>query len=117
MMKSALALGILCLLTASAQQYLISTIAGGAPPPTPALGIDVSIGTPRGIAMDAVGNIYFTSLNSVFKLDQNGAVMRVAGNSRPGYSGDGGPATAAQLYSPQGVAIDATGNLFINDLF
>ena len=82
---------------APAQQYVISTYAGGAPPPTPAPGVDVSIGTPQGVAVDAEGNAYFTSINSVFKLNHDGVVTRIAGNSRPGYSGDGGRATGAQL--------------------
>src|SRR5437868_2619665 len=75
-----------------AQQYVISTYAGGAPPRTPARGVDVSIGFASGIATDGARNVYFASsdLNCVFKLDPGGVLTRVAGNSRPGYSGDGG---------------------------
>jgi uncharacterized protein (TIGR03437 family) len=98
-----------------AQQYVISTIAGGAPPPTPAAALTVSIGAPSGVATDSAGNVYFLSLNCVFKLDKDGDATRVAGNSRAGYSGDGGPATSAQLANPLGVAVDASGNLFIAD--
>src|SRR6195256_4904498 len=109
-----LAFGLLLLIgPATAQQYVISTYAGGAPPPTPAPGVDVSIGTPQGVAVDAEGNAYFTSINSVFKLNHDGVVTRIAGNSRPGYSGDDGAATSAQLNRPTGVAIDGAGNLFI----
>ena len=44
---------------AQAQQYVISTFAGGAPPPTPVLGVDMSIGTVvQGVAADALGNTY-----------------------------------------------------------
>ena len=99
-----------------AQQYIISTVAGGAPPATPVQGLDLSINVRGGLAADAAGNAYFsTTLNCVFKLDPNGIVTLVAGNSRPGYSGDGGPAAYAQLNSPQGLAVDGAGNLFIAD--
>jgi uncharacterized protein (TIGR03437 family) len=98
-----------------AQQYVISTIAGGAPPPTPAPAPTASIGDPTRLATDAAGNVYFSALHSVFKVDAGGTLTRVAGNSRPGNSGDGGPATAAQLNFPMGIAIDAAGNLFVAD--
>ena len=81
-----------------AQQYVISTIVGGAPPPTPIAAVNASIGLTYGVATDAAGNVYFTSDNCVFRLEQqNGVLTRVAGNSRAGYSGDGGPAINAQL--------------------
>jgi hypothetical protein len=84
---------------ATAEQYVISTVAGGAPPATPVRGVDMPINT-RGVATDAAGNVYFTStLDCVFKLDPNGFVTLVAGNSRAGYSGDGGRAASAQLNS------------------
>ena len=80
---------------------------------------------PQNVAVDAAGNAYFTSSNSIFKMDQNGVLTRVAGNSRYGYSGDGGPATSAQLAvsclylicgsGPNGLAIDDAGNLFVAD--
>ena len=98
-----------------AQQYVISTIAGGAPPPTPAVARSASIGDPTRLATDAAGNVYFGSLHSVFKVDAAGTLTRVAGNARPGNSGDGGPAAAAQLSFPMGLAADTAGNLFVAD--
>src|SRR5258706_15642251 len=84
--------------TAAAQQYVISTYAGGAVPPAiAARALDVPIHWPNAVALDRVGNVYFASGDSVFKLDAGGTVIRVAGASRAGYSGDGGPATSAQL--------------------
>jgi uncharacterized protein (TIGR03437 family) len=71
----------------------------------------------HGIATDAVGQTYFasSSLNAVFKLDTAGMVTRVAGTGLAGFSGDGEPATSAQLNFPLGVAVDASGNLYIAD--
>ena len=104
------------------QSYTISTYAGGVPPPTPAPGVSASIGKPGGISTDAAGNVYFTSDNCVFRLDQNGVLTRIGGNSRRGYSGDGGLATAAQFdlgsslnKAPAGVAVDGSGNVYIAD--
>jgi hypothetical protein len=72
-----------------AQQYVISTFAGGAPPPTPVAAVSTSSLYPAPIAVDA-RNQYFSSSNCVFKVDVNGILTRVAGNSRQGYYGDGG---------------------------
>src|SRR2546428_8176287 len=98
-----------------AQQYVISTFAGGAPPPTPIAAVNASIGRTSGVATDTAGNVYFSSDNCVFRLEQNGVLTRVAGNSRAGYSGDGGPAIDAQLSDPRGEAVDSAGNLFFGD--
>ncbi len=97
------------------QQYVISTIAGGGPLPSPVNALSLPVGTPQGVATDNAGNFYFTSLNCVFRVDQNGVMTRVAGNARAGYSGDGGPAPSAQLAGALAVAVDAAGNIFIAD--
>jgi len=98
-----------------AQSYVISTVAGGAPAPATASATSVAIDLPGRVAADPSGNIYFTSLNSVFRLS-NGAITRVAGNGEPGYSGDGGAALSAQLNDPQGLAIDSAGDIYIADM-
>ena len=100
--------------TAFAQQYTISTVAGGAPPATPVAALNTTIGQPRRLAY-AGGSLYFSSGNSVFKIDGSGNMTLVAGNSRAGFSGDGGPAVNAQLNMPQGIAVDAAGNIYIAD--
>src|SRR5215470_4948072 len=83
---------------AQAQEYVISTFAGGAPPPTPVLGVNMPLRPSTGaLATDALGNTFFVADHCVFKLDQNGVVTRIAGNGRAGYSGNGGSATSAQL--------------------
>jgi uncharacterized protein (TIGR03437 family) len=100
---------------AFAQEYSISTAAGGAPPATPTPATGTTIGAVRRVTTDASGNVYFSSGHAVFKISSGGTLTLVAGNSRPGFSGDGGPATAAQLNTPQGLAVDSQSNLYIAD--
>ena len=105
---------------ASAQApYLISTYAGGLAAPTSATGIDYALVSPNGVATDGFGNTYISTgsdgYNCVFRLDANRKLSRVAGNTRTGFSGDGGNALNAELNNPQGIALDALGNLYIAD--
>src|SRR4249919_1476945 len=100
--------------TAFAQQYTISTVAGGAPPATPVAALNTSIGQPRKLVFSG-SNFFFSSGNSVFKIDASGSLTLVAGNSRAGFSGDGGPAVNATLNTPKGLALDSAGNLYIAD--
>lgn len=74
------------------------------------------LGSPTGVAVDAAGNLFVadTGNHRVVKI-ANGVLTVVAGIGTPGFSGDGGPATAARLYNPSGVAVDSAGNLFISD--
>jgi uncharacterized protein (TIGR03437 family) len=96
-------------------QTVIDTVAGGTPPITPISAVSASIGDPPRLALDNSGNIYFGGLHSVFKVDAAGTLTRIAGNGRSGFSGDGGPAIAAQLEYPAGIAIDVTGNVYVAD--
>jgi Bacterial Ig-like domain (group 3) len=73
---------------------------------------------PSGMAFDSAGDLFFTdNFNNVVRevVKATGDVITVAGNGLAGYSGDGGPATAAELYGPDGVAVDSAGDLFIAD--
>ena len=72
---------------------------------------------PRGVAVDGAGNLFIADdgNNRVRKVSTSGIITTVAGNGTPGFSGDSGPATNAELSSPSGVAVDGAGNLFIAD--
>jgi sugar lactone lactonase YvrE len=113
------------LLSGHAQQFAISTFAGGSLGTTGLAAIRVAIGYPQGVAVDATGNLYFVSSNSVFKVDADGVLKRIAGNLHPGYAGDGGPGVESQLSITPGLnrlgsaslAIDDSGNVYISDYF
>ena len=83
---------------------------------------NASLCLPRGVAMDASGNLFIADMNNnrIRKVNTNGIITTVAGIGAAGqgygYSGDGGAATNARLFWPYGVAVDATGNLFIADM-
>lgn len=80
--------------------------------------LSASLGFSSGLAADGGGNLYVTDLtnNVVRRIDAvDQTITTVAGNSSPGYSGDGGPATQAQLTYPFSVALDAAGDLYIAD--
>src|SRR6185437_4821233 len=69
-----------------------------------------------GITTDSQDHIYFSDSNNVVRMvDAAGMIHTVAGNGTSGYSGDNGPATSAQLSSPEGIAVDSRGNLYIAD--
>jgi len=72
---------------------------------------------PGPIAFDAQGNLYFaeTSGQVVREFSTAGVITTVAGNGVQGFAGDGGPATAAELDSPAGLAMDSADNLYIAD--
>jgi len=115
-MSSLLASGLLLsAATISAQQYLVTTVAGGGLPASPAPALSVWLPSVSGVAVDRLGNVYFGAGNCVYKVDGTGTLTRVAGSSRPGDFGDGGPATSAQLSLPTSVAVDSAGNLYIAD--
>jgi sugar lactone lactonase YvrE len=72
---------------------------------------------PEGVAVDGGGGVYVAdTLNQRIRwITPDGAITTVAGNGVAGFSGDGGPAIAARLNSPSGIALDAAGNLYIAD--
>lgn len=70
-----------------------------------------------GMTTDPAGNLYLSEINSnrVRKVTPKGVITTVAGNGYAGHSGDGGPATLAQLYNISDLAFDSAGNLFIGN--
>jgi RHS repeat-associated protein len=75
------------------------------------------IGGPSGLAIDPAGNLYISDPwnRRIRRVDTSGFIVSVAGNGTYGSTGDGGPATLAGLRYPYGVALDASGNLYIAD--
>lgn len=73
---------------------------------------------PIGVAADAAGNVYIADAgsNRIRMVNTNGIISTIAGNGTAGYSGNGGPATAAELNTPYGVTVDALGNIYIADM-
>jgi hypothetical protein len=99
---------------------IISTIAGtgtfgfsgGGGPATSA-----QMQSPTFLTLDSAGNIYFCDFGNerVRKISTTGIITTIAGDGTAGFSGDGGPATSAELNSPFGIAVDSAGNVFIGD--
>src|SRR5208283_2428868 len=72
---------------------------------------------PYGVAVDASGNLYIVDRYNyrIRKVSASGTILTAAGSGTYGSTGDGGAATAAQLANPYGVAVDASGALYIAD--
>lgn len=102
---------------------IITTVAGNGTPTYTGDGgaaVSASLNYPAGLAVDAQDNLYIADFynNVVRKVSvANGIITTVVGAypGTPGYSGDNGPATLAQLLNPQGIKFDAQGNLYISD--
>jgi sugar lactone lactonase YvrE len=97
-------------------QNTIQTVAGGAVVSGPATANDIP--GPSAVVEDASGNFYIASAYSynVFKVTPAGTISVFAGTGIQGFSGDNGPANAATLSAPDGLAIDSAGNIYIADL-
>ena len=75
-----------------------------------------SVGSPAAVAVDATGSLVFSEAARVRRVDgRTGLITTLAGNGTDGFTGDGGPATAAALSAPDQLAWDADGNLLIAD--
>jgi sugar lactone lactonase YvrE len=72
---------------------------------------------PAAVAVDSMGNIYIADTDNqrIREVGTDGIINTIAGNGDSGYSGDGGAATNAKLDDPCGIALDASGNVYIAD--
>jgi uncharacterized protein (TIGR03437 family) len=79
--------------------------------------INASLNIPSDVVFDSVGNMYIADSgnNRVRKVDSSGTITTVAGTGVDGFSGDGGPATAAELSFPWGLTTNAAGTIYIAD--
>ncbi len=91
---------------AGRQRQVITTVVGAE-----------SIADPSGLAIDRDGRLFVADGqgNRVVRVDSKGKAVTVAGTGEAGFLGDGGPALAAELSDPRGLAFDAAGNLYIAD--
>jgi hypothetical protein len=114
-LKNLAALAVLLVAPLVGSAQTISTVVGGGPNNVQAR--LASVGGPTGVAEDAAGNLYFLDNDHslLFKVTPAGTLTIIAGNGTSGYSGDGGPATSAQLNQPTNFCLDAAGNIFIAD--
>ena len=100
---------------------VISTVAGTgtAGPPAAETGVAVNqnLSGPQGLALDNTGALLIADSgnNRIRRLTSDGTITTIAGSATSGYSGDGGPATAATLRAPTGVQVDSAGNIYISD--
>ena len=103
---------------AAPRTYRIETIAGSSLNGDQGPATSAQISSIQGIAMDRFGNLYLSDTDNhrVRRVSASGIISTVAGIGIAGFSGDGGPATAAKLNLPYGLAVDYTGNLYIADL-
>jgi uncharacterized protein (TIGR03437 family) len=98
---------------------VISTVAGNGTCATTGDGgpaASASVDSPYGLAVDAAGAVYVSGANRVRKFIVGGNITTFAGTGAGGFSGDGGTATTAQLFGPQGLGFDAAGNLYIAEM-
>ncbi|HEY3972614.1 MAG TPA: choice-of-anchor D domain-containing protein [Candidatus Sulfotelmatobacter sp.] len=80
------------------------------------LAIANGVGYPQGVAVDANDNLFIGDYNQRVRwVSPNGIMTTIAGTGAGGYNGDGGSATAAELYEPTGVALDSAGDILVSD--
>ena len=93
-----LGIGLLFMQVGFAQNFTLSTLAGGGFP-NAVQATSASLGEVDGVAVDGAGNIYIanSTYSVITVVDGSGNLTRFAGNGKAGFSGDNGPATSAQI--------------------
>jgi uncharacterized protein (TIGR03437 family) len=101
----------------SGTAWQLTTIAGSDLVGDDGAAVSAQLAQPEGLAVDSGGSLYIADAanHRIRKVSPSGAIATVAGNGHPGFSGDGGPAAAAQLNQPYGLALDQAGNLYVAD--
>lgn len=103
---------------------VITTVAGGGPPvadrrlnsgdggpATEAFFLDARV-----VTLDAQGNLYFSADSRIRRVDaETGSITTIAGIGKRGLSGDGGPATEAEIANPDGIAVHVDGTVYFTD--
>src|ERR1039458_5060892 len=117
-LRCAILAWIAALPSAFAQPYVVNTIPGHGKLAYAGDGkaaTSVNLFSPNRVAFDTAGNLYFTEsyYHRVFKVSATGTLTAVAGNGDNVFDGEGGLATAAALPYPEGIAVDAAGNLYV----
>ncbi|KAF1721759.1 gluconolaconase [Pseudoxanthomonas wuyuanensis] len=95
----------------------VSTLAGGAEGFADGIGEAAALHTPSGLALDAFGNLYVadTGNHAIRKITPQGAVTTLAGTGQAGFND--GPGAQAQFNGPIGVAVDASGQVYVADTY
>ena len=100
----------------NALTHVITTVAGGGVGGDGGLATNALLNGTSACALDTAGNLFIAGGRQIRRVAaSNQIITTVAGNGTAGFSGDGGPAAAAELGLPLGVAVDGSGNLFISD--
>lgn len=112
-----------CLFLATAFPLLahadkIVLVAGGAQDAVNLPAVEAKLKEPFGTEFDSAGNMWIVEMvsgNRLLKVDAQGVLTHVAGQEKPGFSGDGGPALQAQFNGPHNLAVLPDGDILIGD--